>query len=62
MQPRLYQQQAVDAIQLGKTNLLCLPMRSGKSFVMELAIDKYQFNKVLILVGYRKIVKQLSTY
>ena len=37
-------------------------MRAGKSFVMELAIDKYKFTKVLILVGYRKIVKQLSTY
>ena len=62
MEPRIYQQTAVDSIKLGQTNLLCLPQRSGKSFVMELAIDKYKFTKVLILVGYRKIVKQLSTY
>ena len=62
MEPRIYQQTAVDSIKLGQTNLLCLPMRAGKSFVMELAIDKYKFTKVLILVGYRKIVKQLSTY
>lgn len=62
MKPRPYQQEAVDSIELGKTNLLCLPMRAGKSFVMELAIDKYKFSKVLILVGYRKIVKQLSSY
>lgn len=62
MEPRINQQTAVDSIKLGQTNLLCLPMRAGKSFVMELAIDKYKFTKVLILVGYRKIVKQLSTY
>lgn len=62
MQARPYQTQAVNNIQLGKTNLLAMPMRSGKSFVMKLAIDKYQFSKVLILVGYRKIVKQLSNY
>lgn len=62
MEPRLYQTTAVDAIELGKTNLLALPMRSGKSFIMELAIDRYQFNRVLIIVGYRKIVKQLSSY
>lgn len=62
MKPRPYQQEAVDSIELGKTNLLCLPQRSGKSFVMKLAIDQLKFSKVLILVGYRKIVKQLSTY
>lgn len=62
MKPRPYQQEAVDSIELGKTNLLCLPMRAGKSYIMELAIDKYKFSKVLILVGYRKIIKQLSTY
>ena len=56
MEPRLYQTTAVDAIELGKTNLLALPMRSGKSFIIKLAIDKYNFKKVLILVGYRKIV------
>lgn len=62
MQARPYQQRAVNEIKLGKTNLLVLPQRSGKSYIMELAIDTYQFNKVLILVGYRKIVKQLSSY
>lgn len=62
MQPRPYQAQAIEDIELGKTNLLAMPMRSGKSFVMELAIDKYQFSKVLILVGYRKIVAQLANY
>ena len=62
MNPRPYQTTAVDAIELGKTNLLILPMRAGKSAVMKFAIDKYQFNRVLIIVGYRKIVKQLSSY
>lgn len=62
MNPRPYQTTAVNSIELGKVNLLVLPQRSGKSFIMELAIDQYQFSKVLILVGYRKIVKQLSTY
>lgn len=62
MQPRQYQTTAVDEIELGKTNLLALPMRSGKSAIMKFAIDKYKFSKVLIIVGYRKIVKQLSSY
>ena len=59
---RPYQLDTLEHIQLNKTNLVVLPQRAGKSFVMELAIDKYKFTKVLILVGYRKIVKQLSTY
>lgn len=62
MEPRSYQTTAVDEIELGKTNLICLPMRAGKSAVMKFAIDKHQFSKVLIIVGYRKIVKQLSSY
>lgn len=62
MQARPYQLQAINDIQLGQTNLLAMPMRSGKSYVMELAIDKYNFSKVLILVGYRKIVTQLANY
>ncbi len=62
MQARLYQQQTVNTIELEKTNLLCLPMRAGKSFIMKLTIDEHKFNKVLIIVGYRKIVKQLSSY
>ena len=59
---RKYQLDAISDIQLLQTNLITMPQRSGKSFVMELAIDKYQFNKVLILVGYRKIVTQLANY
>ena len=62
LQARAYQIKAINQIQLNKTNLLILPQRSGKSFIMELAIDTYQFKRVLILVGYRKIVKQLSSY
>lgn len=62
MQPRQYQTTAVNAIVIGKTNLICLPMRAGKSAVMKFAIDKHQFSRVLIIVGYRKIVKQLSSY
>lgn len=62
MQPRLYQTAAVNDIQLGTTNLLSLPMRSGKSAIMKFVIDQYKFNKVLIIVGYRKIVLQLSNY
>lgn len=62
MEARTYQTTAIDGIEIGKTNLLILPMRSGKSPIMKFAIDKYQFNKVLIIVGYRKIVKQLSSY
>ena len=62
LQARSYQIKAINQIQLNKTNLLILPQRSGKSFIMELAIDTYQFKRVLILVGYRKIVKQLSSY
>ena len=33
MEPRIYQQTAVDSIKLGQTNLLCLPMRAGKSLM-----------------------------
>jgi len=62
MQQRGYQTTAINDIKVNKTNLLILPMRSGKSAIMKFAIDKYQFNRVLIIVGYRKIVKQLSSY
>ena len=62
MVARYYQQASVDSIQLNKVNLLCLPQRSGKSYVMALAINQHQFRKVLIIVGYRKIVTQLASY
>lgn len=62
MHARPYQQQAVDLIQLNKVNLLCLPMRAGKTFIMALAINQYKFKKVLVVVGYRKIVEQLAKY
>ena len=62
MVARHYQQSSVDSIQLNKVNLLCLPMRAGKSYIMALAINQHQFRKVLIVVGYRKIVTQLASY
>lgn len=62
MKPRPYQQLAVNSIEIDKTNLVVLPQRAGKSFVMKLAIDQLKFSKVLIIVGFRKIVKQLSSY
>ena len=62
MQARPYQQTAVDSIQLNQVNLMCLPQRSGKSAIMALAINQHQFRKVLIIVGYRKIVEQLASY
>lgn len=60
--PRSYQIQAVNQIELNKVNLLCLPQRSGKSAIMAMAINQHQFRKVLIIVGYRKIVTQLASY
>ena len=62
MQARPYQQTAVDSIKLNQVNLCVLPMRAGKSYLIKLIIDKYQFKKVLIVVGYRKIVQQLASY
>lgn len=62
MVARHYQQASVDSIQLNKVNLLCLPMRAGKSYIMAMAINQHQFRKVLIVVGYRKIVTQLASY
>ena len=59
---RSYQTETADSIELNKVNLVCAPMRSGKSYMMKLIIDKYQFKKVLIVIGYRKIVQQLSSY
>lgn len=62
MIPRQYQLDTVQQIELNKVNLCSLPMRSGKSFIIKLIIEHYDFKKVLILVGYRKIVLQLSNY
>ena len=62
MQARHYQQTAVDSIKLNQVNLCVLPMRAGKSYLIKLIIDEYQFKKVLIVVGYRKIVQQLASY
>lgn len=60
--PRPYQINAVQSIALGKANLIIAPQRSGKSVMMKHAIDARKFNKVLIIVGYRKIVTQLAKY
>jgi len=62
MKPRPYQIRAVDELKLNKVNLFTMPQRSGKSFVFKMLVDKYKFKKVLIIVGYRKIIKQLKTY
>ena len=62
MQARPYQTKAVSDIKLNQANLLIAPQRSGKSYIMKLAIDTHQFQKVLIIVGYRKIVTQLANY
>jgi superfamily II DNA or RNA helicase len=62
MQARPYQAMTVQQIQLQQTNLCILPQRAGKSLVMSLAIDSHKFSKVLIIVGFRKIVTQLASY
>ena len=62
MQARPYQIQTVDSIQLNQVNLCCLPMRAGKSYIIKLIVDKYQFKKVLVVVGIRKVVEQLASY
>lgn len=62
MQHRPYQPQTVESIKLNKVNLCVLPMRAGKSYVIKLIVDKYQFKKVLVIVGIRKVVEQLANY
>lgn len=62
MQARPYQAQTAESVELNKVNLIVAPMRAGKSYIMKLIVDKYQFKKVLIVIGYRKIVQQLSSY
>lgn len=59
---REYQQNAINSIQERAINLLSLPMRSGKSHVVQMAIEHYNWQKVLIVCGYRKIVTQFESY
>ena len=60
--PRPYQQKVADEIKIGKANLVIIPQRGGKSFIMDLIIDKVNPKKVLIITGFRKIVEQLTSY
>ena len=62
MEARPYQIEARDSVEIGSINLLCLPMRAGKSFVSKLIIDKYSTTKTLVICGYRKIVLQFESY
>lgn len=63
MQLRPYQQQYIDNTQVGKSNLVIAPMRSGKSLIMKGIIDKHHpAGKVLILVGIRHVILQLAEY
>jgi superfamily II DNA or RNA helicase len=62
MQARPYQLTTVNSIKPKQVNLCILPQRSGKSYIMFLAIQKFKFKKTLIIVGYRKIVEQLADY
>lgn len=58
---RPYQDKYINSIQLNKSNLLISFMRSGKSRILKGIVDKYFSDKrVLILVGMRNIVLQLS--
>jgi len=63
MQYRQYQLDYINNIQVNKSNLLISTMRSGKSLILKGIIDKYfQHKKVLVLVGIRHVILQLSTY
>lgn len=63
MKLRPYQKQYINNIEINQQNLIISPMRSGKSFMMERIIDTYfKTKKVLIIVGRRNIILQLSTY
>lgn len=60
---RPYQLDYINNIQVGKSNLLISTMRSGKSLILKGIIDKYfQDKKVLVLVGIRHVILQLSAY
>ena len=62
MNARDYQIETVRSIELHKRNLVVLPMRAGKSYTCKLIIDHYDFKKVLIITGFRKIVLQFESY
>ena len=60
---RPYQHKYINGIKLDKSNLVISFMRSGKSAIMKGIVDKhFDGKKVLILVGIRSIVVQLSEY
>ena len=58
--PRDYQLDIVNQIEVGKSNLVVAFMGAGKSFISKLIIDRYKFKKVLIIVGFRKIIQQFA--
>ena len=63
IEPRDYQIKTRDSIKLNQSNLLVLPIRSGKSLAAKLIIDKYfKEDKVLIIVGRRNIILQFEEY
>lgn len=57
---RDYQTKAAKQVIPHKHNLITLPMRAGKTHVMSLVVEHLQAKKVLILVGYRKVVEQFE--
>jgi hypothetical protein len=62
MQARDYQLLAVNSIKHNQRNLIVIPMRGGKSFLVKLAIETHDWQKVLIITGFRKIVLQFESY
>ena len=64
MQPRDYQLKTVEKVKIGTTNLVVLPIRSGKSFTAVLILKKLLSNndKALIITSNRNIVLQLESY
>lgn len=63
MQYRPYQLDYINNLQIGKSNLVISTMRSGKSAIIKGMIDKYFYDKkVLIITGIRHVITQLATY
>lgn len=63
MKFRPYQEKYINNIQVNKSNLVVSPMRSGKSVILKGIIDKHHSkDKVLVLVGIRHVILQLSEY
>lgn len=63
MQYRPYQLDYINNLQIGKSNLVISTMRSGKSVIIKGMIDKYFYDKkVLIITGIRHVITQLATY